>query len=101
MLELLIGFVAGAVAIWWSSALRSAQSDKALDRHFVELHEYATETLPADQLAALTRELKAINEAKYAAIGQGAKLRDAQRMTLKAAIRSTTNHIELNRMLPG
>ncbi len=65
------------------------------------LTQRARSELPADQLAALTSELREIVSIEQHMIDAGTRRAEARRISLEGAIQSVGNHLALNEKYPG
>lgn len=110
----MLGFVLLAVGVVLIGAMvltfrgqPSAPSDplpdmtRRLERVLDALTQRARAELPADQLAALTSELREIMSIEQHMIASGARRAEARRISLEGAIQSVGNHLTLNKQYPG
>lgn len=74
---------------------------RRLERVLDALTQRARAELPADQLAALTSELREIMSIEQHMIASGARRAEARRISLEGAIQSVGNHLTLNKQYPG
>lgn len=101
MSDFLLPFILGAGALGYALWLWKAHQEAAPVRRLNELTRQARAELPPVQLHALSRELREIVDIEEQLKLEGVAPDVARRMSLEAGIQSVSNHIALNRMLPG